>query len=115
MKNLIGKIKESSSNITLFDLQKVIEFFRTHVTAATAETITWVAIILIHASIVPTMIALMAGLSDKTPPIDLVLFIWGGLSLLFIRAAILKDMLNVITIGCGFLAHAIMLALVLFK
>ena len=115
MKNLIGKLKESSSNITLFDLQKVIQFFRTHVTAATAETITWVAIILIHASIVPTMIALMAGLSDKTPPIDLVLFIWGGLSLLFIRAAILKDMLNVITIGCGFLAHAIMLALVLFK
>jgi len=111
MNNLVQKIKD----INLFNVQKIVEYFRTHVTAATAETITWVAIILIHASIVPTMIALMAGLSDKTPPIDLVLFIWGGLSLLFIRAAILKDMLNVITIGCGFLAHAIMLALVLFK
>lgn len=111
MNNLVQTIKD----INLFNVQKIVEYFRTHVTAATAETITWVAIILIHASIVPTMIALMAGLSDKTPPIDLVLFIWGGLSLLFIRAAILKDMLNVITIGCGFLAHAIMLALVLFK
>jgi len=111
MNNLVQKIKD----INLFNVQKIVEYFRTHVTAATAETITWVAIILIHASIVPTMIALMAGLSDKTPPIDLVLFIWVGLSLLFIRAAILKDMLNVITIGCGFLAHAIMLALVLFK
>lgn len=111
----MNKLVQNFKEITLFDLQKIIEYFRTHVTAATAETITWVAVILIHASIVPTMIALMAGLSDKTPPIDLVLFIWGGLTLLFIRAAILKDMLNVITIGCGFLAHAIMLALVLFK
>lgn len=111
MNNLVQKFK----NINLFDVQKIVEYFRAHVTVATAETITWVAIILIHASIVPTMIALMAGLSDKTPPIDLVLFIWGGLTLLFIRAAILKDMLNVITIGCGFLAHAVMLALVLFK
>lgn len=115
MKNLKEKLKNTQINFNLFDLQKIVEYFRTHVTAATAETITWVAIILIHASIVPTMIALMTGLSDKTPPIDLVMFIWGGLTLLFIRAAILKDMLNVITIGCGFLAHATMLALVLFK
>jgi len=115
MVNLYRKTSEFLGKNTLFNLQNIIEYFRAHITAATAETITWVAIILIHASIVPTMIALMAGLSDKTPPIDLVLFIWGGLTLLFIRAAILKDMLNVITIGCGFLAHAVMLALVLFK
>lgn len=111
MNNLIDKFK----NLNRFNLQNIVEYFKTHVTVATADTITWVAIILIHASIVPTMIGLMAGLSDKTPPIDLVLFIWGGLSLLFIRAAILKDILNIITIGCGFLAHAVMLALVLFK
>lgn len=115
MKNVLEKLKETPKDLNIFDLQKILEYFRTHVTAATAETITWVAIILIHAATVPTMIALMAGLSDKTPPIDLILFIWGGLSLLFVRAAILKDMLNVITIGLGFLAHAIMLALVIFK
>ncbi len=113
--NILQKFKDPNYKFDPINLQKIIEYFRTHVTAATAETITWVAIILIHASIVPTMIALMTGLSDKTPPIDLVLFIWGGLLLLFIRASILKDMLNVITIGAGFLAHAVMLALVLFK
>lgn len=115
MKNFLDKLRDPNHKITLFDLQKIVQFFSTHLTAATAETISWVAVILIHAATMPTMIALMSGLSDKTPPIDLVMFIWGGLALLFIKAAILKDMLNVITIGVGFLAHAIILALVLFK
>jgi len=101
--------------IPSFDLQKVIDFCKNNLTQATAETISWVGILLIHAATIPTMIALMAGLSDKTPPIELVLFIWGGLSLFFVRAAILKDMLMVITIGFGFLVHSVILALILFK
>jgi len=101
--------------IPSLDLQKIIEYCKTNLTHATAETISWVGVMLIHAATVPTMIALMTGLSDKTPPIELVLIIWGGLALFYVRAAILKDMLNVITIGFGFLIHAVMLALVMFK
>ncbi|NBO99955.1 MAG: hypothetical protein EBU90_07470 [Proteobacteria bacterium] len=47
--------------------------------------------------------------------IDLVLFTWAGLSLMFIRATILKDMLNIVTIGFGFIIHATIMALILFK
>ena len=35
------------------------------------------------------------------PSINLVLFTWAGRSLMFIRATILKDMLNIVTIGFG--------------
>jgi hypothetical protein len=101
--------------VPTLDLQRVIEYCKNNLTQATAETIAWVGVLLIHAATIPTMIALMTGLSDKTPPIELVLFIWGGLALFFVRAAILKDMLNVITIGFGFLVHAVMLSLVMFK
>ena len=101
--------------VPTLDLQQVIEYCKNNLTQATAETIAWVGVLLIHAATIPTMIALMTGLSDKTPPIELVLFIWGGLALFFVRAAILKDMLNVITIGFGFLVHAVMLSLVMFK
>ena len=101
--------------IPTFDLQKIVDYCRVHITQATAETIAWVGILLIHAATIPTMIALMAGLTDKTPPVELVLFIWGGLAMFFIRASILKDMLNVITIGFGFIVHAVILSLVLFK
>jgi hypothetical protein len=64
---------------------------------------------------VPTMLALITGLSDRPPSLDLVLFMWSALVLLFLRAIVLKDNLNIITIGLGFIVQAVMMALVLFK
>jgi hypothetical protein len=101
--------------LKLFSLQSVIDFCRTTLTVATAETISWIGIVLIHAATVPTMISIMSGLSDKMPPVDFVMFIWAGLSLLFVRAIILKDFLHIVTIGAGFIVHASLLALILFK
>jgi hypothetical protein len=40
---------------------------------------------------------------------------WAGLVLLFARAIVLKDSLNIITIGVGFIAQASLMALILFK
>jgi hypothetical protein len=45
----------------------------------------------------------------------MVLLLWTGLMLLFMRAAVRKDMLNIITIGAGFAVQAGILALTLFK
>ena len=98
-----------------FDLQSIIEYCSNTLTKATAETFAWIGIVLIHASLVPTMIAIMSGLSDKMPPVDLILLIWAGLAMLFIRATIIKDMLHIVTIGAGFIVHAAFLALILFK
>jgi hypothetical protein len=57
----------------------------------------------------------MAGITDKMPPIDLVLFMWAALVLFFVRSAILKDTVNLLTIGAGFIVNAVFLALILFK
>lgn len=111
----MNKIKIPKVAVPTLDIQKIGEFCRTKLTAATAETIAWIAVIVIHAATIPTMLAIMSGLTEKMPPIDLVLFIWAGLSLMFIRATILKDMLNIVTIGFGFIIHATILALILFK
>ncbi|NDG30785.1 hypothetical protein EB118_12010 [bacterium] len=92
-----------------------INFCKTRLTSTSAETISWLGLILIHAATVPTMLSIMAGLNDKMPPLDLVLLVWFGLALFFVRAAILKDMINIITIGFGFVAHAVILALLVFK
>jgi hypothetical protein len=102
-------------NLTSLSLQSFINFCKTTLTVATAETISWIGIVLIHAATVPTMISIMSGLSDKMPPVDFILFVWAGLSLLFVRAIILKDMLHIVTIGAGFIVHATLLALILFK
>jgi hypothetical protein len=40
---------------------------------------------------------------------------WAGLSLLFARAVVQKDMLNIVTIGLGFIVQAVIMAMILFK
>lgn len=114
MKTLLTNIKEKNYTFPV-NLESIIEFCRTKLTAATAESIAWIGLIIIHAATVPSILAVMSGLTDKMPPVDLVLFIWAGLTLFFIRAAILKDMLMVVTIGLGFIIHSVLLALITFK
>ena len=80
-----------------------------------AETFGWLAVIVLHAATIPSLFAVMNGLTDKMPAVDLVLLCWSGLTLLFIKAAVQKDMLNVVTIGFGFIVQAAMVALIFFK
>jgi hypothetical protein len=80
-----------------------------------ADTLGWLAVILIHCATIPTLLALLTGLSDNVPNLDIVLFMWAGLVLLFIRSVVLKDALNIITIGTGFIVQAVVMAMILFK
>ena len=80
-----------------------------------AETMAWLANIMLHAATIPSLLAVMSGLTDKMPAVDLVLLCWGGLTLLFVKATVQKDMLNVVTIGLGFIVQAVMMALIFFK
>jgi hypothetical protein len=82
---------------------------------ASAETLGWVGVILIHMATIPTLVAVLTGLTEKMPPVDLVLFVWAGLFCLFIKATIQKDLLNIVTIGFGFFCQAALLALIVFK
>jgi hypothetical protein len=80
-----------------------------------AETFGWLAVIVLHSATIPSLLAVMGGLTDKMPAVDLVLLCWTGLTLLFVKAAVQKDMLNVVTIGVGFIVQAAMMALIFFK
>lgn len=80
-----------------------------------AEGVGWLAAVMIHCSTIPSVLSLILGLSDKLPSLDVVFFAWTGLLLLFIKALINKDMLNIVTIGGGFFIQAVMLAMVVFK
>jgi hypothetical protein len=86
-----------------------------HLPKVSAETLEWLAVILIHSATIPTLIALMTGLSDNVPNLDIVMFMWAGLVLMFFRAVVLRNLLNIITIGLGFIAQAVIMAMILFK
>lgn len=117
LKSKMENSNKTDSNKIDFDRIKssVVEFFSTHFGKISAETMGWLAAIALHAATVPTLLALLTGLTDTTPSVDVVLFMWLGLVLLFGRAVILKDLLNIVTIGIGFVVQAVLMALILFK
>lgn len=99
----------------LFDLDLWSKTIKEHAPHVSAETMGWIAVILLHLATMPTMIAILTGLTEKMPPVDMVLFSWAGLFCLFIKATIQKDLLNIVTIGFGFFIQAALLALIVFK
>ena len=98
-----------------FDLNLWVKNIKEQAPHISAETMGWVAVILMHLATIPTMLAVLTGLTEKMPPVDLVLFCWAGLFCFFIKAAIQKDMLTVVTIGLGFMIQAMFMALIFFK
>jgi hypothetical protein len=95
--------------------KSIFDWVREHLPRLSAETLQWMAALVLHAATIPTLLALMTGLSDRTPSLDIVLFTWAGLVLLFMRAVVIKDMLNIVTVGAGFIVQAVLMALILFK
>jgi hypothetical protein len=107
------KVKQLAHDF--FDLDVWVQNIKEHAPRISAETAGWVAIVLLNLATVPTLIAILTGLTEKMPPVDMVLFSWLGLFLFFVKATIQKDLLNIVTIGLGFFVQASLLALIVFK
>jgi hypothetical protein len=92
---------------------KFIQFFLS-LNKPTADTFAWLSMIVLNCATIPSFLAVKSGLADKMPPLDLVIILWTGLLLYFIRSVILKDMLIVVTLGIGFALQAISLGFIFF-
>jgi hypothetical protein len=99
----------------LVNLKKMRDSVLENIGHLSAETLGWIAVILIHLATIPTLVAILTGLTEKLPPVDMVGLMWLGLFMFFIRSVIAKDLLNIITIGFGFVVQAMLLALIVFK
>lgn len=95
--------------------QYVVDFISNKLGKVSADTLGWMANIALHCATIPSLLALMTGVTDKAPSVDLVLMLWASLGLLFFRAVVLKDLLNIVTIGVGFMLQAMALVLIFFK
>ena len=109
----IEKFKTEIRNF--FDLNLLVKNIKEHAPNISAETMGWIAVVLMHLATIPTLLAVLTGLTEKMPPVDLVLFAWSGLFCFFVKATIQKDVLNIVTIGFGFFVQAALLALIVFK
>lgn len=96
-------------------MSNIRDRLREYFSKLSAETLEWVAVLVLHAATIPSLLAIMAGITDNMPAVDVVLMLWFGLALLFAKAAVKKDMFNMVTIGFGFMLQAVMMALIFFK
>ena len=90
------------------------ERFQQKILDTIARTFELMAIIVLHSVTLPSLLAVMQGVTDKMPPVDLILLLWLGLTFLFAKAAIQRDLLVMITVGAGFVLQAVMMALIFF-
>jgi len=89
--------------------------FKQSIRQVSIDGIGWTALIALHAVTVPSMFGLMTGLTDNTPPIDMVIILWAAMALFYIKAILEKNVISLVIIGLGFIMQSILMALVFFK
>lgn len=94
---------------------QVKEYISSRFKTITADTLGWIATLTLLSSTVPSLLAVISGIADKLPNLEIVLFVWAALMLLFVRAVLLKDQLNTLTIGIGFIIQSVLLSLIFFR
>jgi hypothetical protein len=93
----------------------MLQNLRTALSQVSDEALGWLAVVILHSATLPSMLSYSQGFTNDPLPVDMVLLLWTGLMLLFMRAVICRDILNIVTIGAGFAVQAGILALTLFK
>lgn len=89
--------------------------FKNSIKQVSIDGIGWAALIGLHLVTVPSLVGLMYGLTDYTPPIDMIVILWGSLGLFYVKSILEKNIVSIVIIGMGFLAQSVMMALVFFK
>ena len=51
----------------MIDLNQIKTFVQTKISVISAETFGWLAAIVLHSSTIPSLLAVMAGLTDRFP------------------------------------------------
>lgn len=102
-------------NFDNLNIEEIKNKVTNYTKSLSSELISWLVVVMLHAATIPTLFAVMIGVTDLMPPIDITLMIWAALVLLFIKAAVKHHTLNILTIGLGFVVQATLLALIFFK
>jgi hypothetical protein len=107
MNIIINRVKEFCNKLWLE--------FKSSIRQVSIDGIGWTALIALHAVTIPSLFGLMTGLTDNTPPIDMVIILWAAMALFYIKAILERNFVSLIIIGMGFIMQSILMALVFFK
>ena len=111
MKFSLSLIKDTIKNY----IKKLWLEFKSSIRQVSIDGIGWTGLIALHAVTIPSLFGLMTGLTDNTPPIDMVIILWAAMGLFYIKAILEKNVISLVIIGLGFIMQSILMALVFFK
>ena len=89
--------------------------FKQSIRQVSIDGIGWTGLIALHAVTIPSLFGLMTGLTDNTPPIDMVIILWAAMALFYVKAILERNVVSLVIIGLGFIMQSILMALVFFK
>ena len=98
-----------------FDLESNARNWVGNISQMGINTLTWLSILVGHSVFIPTCLALLTELTDKTPSLDIIILVQVGLLLSFFRSVASKDTVATVLHALGWFTQAMMLALVVFK
>lgn len=98
-----------------FDIEKSVTWLQAHIAPMSSATLSWLAVVLFHSATLPSLFAVLTGLSDRMPSVDMVLLVWAGLAALFAQAVVQKNFLNIVTIALGFIIQSSLMVLIFFR
>jgi len=96
-------------------IRKLWREFKSSIRQVSIDSISWTGLIALHAVTIPSLFGLMTGLTDNTPPIDMVIILWAAMALFYVKAILEKNTISLIIIGLGFIMQSMLMALVFFK
>lgn len=79
------------------------------------NTLNWLSIMIGHCVFIPTALALLTELTDKTPSVDIILLVQGFLILSFFRSVVAKDTVAMVLHALGWFVQATLLGMIVFK
>jgi hypothetical protein len=90
-------------------------FLLDHLGRVTGHTLGLLTIIFLQLASVPTLLSVLLGQTDRLPPVDLMIFVWAGLTTLFFKALLERNFLYLSTICVGFIGQTLLMGLILFR
>ena len=78
-----------------------------------AEVGGWFGMFLIHGATLPVTLSVILGFSNHLPPLSMVVMVWAGLALFFLRALARFDYLYLVSNAVGFSFQSVLLYLIL--
>jgi hypothetical protein len=96
-------------------MKDFFDVVRTKFAGIGTDTLNWIGIIIGHCIFLPSGLALLTGLTDRTPGLDIVILVQAVLMLSFIRSVIIKDGVASVLHGIGWFGQSLLLAMIVFK